>query len=87
MKAPVKPKWRLTPEQREHLALLLSEVAPDAGEDDPRFIRLLELWETMGKPWDVGPTVPCYRCKNEEWVTGGVAAVLTAIGRHLEAGS
>jgi hypothetical protein len=84
MKAHVKAKWSLSDGQRRSLGNLLATVGPGTGEDDPRFMRLLEAWELIKAPWDLSPAVCCYRCRGGAWVYASAAAVVAAIGRHVE---
>lgn len=84
MKAKATDKPLLTPEQVGELRLLLAAIPPDADESDARFIELLEYWEGCHKPWNVRPTVPCYRCHNRSWATAGVDEVVAAIKTHIE---
>jgi hypothetical protein len=82
MKAQTKPGWQLTHDQREHLALLLSEVPRDAGEDDPALLRLLDAWEACRAPWDLRPGVCSYRARGGAWLHAGVTPALTSIRYH-----
>jgi len=89
MKALVKPKWSLDDADRAHLCALAAAVDPGAPEDDPALILLLNYWEGLGPPWDLRPFLGAARCRPGEdsphgWFVYSTAAVLAAIGRHLE---
>ena len=87
MKAPVKPKWSLSQEQCDNLRRALGSLPADPGVHDPQFLKLLELWEAVGAPWNHWPTVKVYRARGGDWVHGSVGEVVRAIKIHLEAGA
>ncbi len=81
-------RWRtepgaMAPGQRETLAGLHAAVPPDAAEDDPRFLALLDVWEASGVRGL--PVVPAYRTRGG-WLISSVPAALAAIGAHCGTG-
>ena len=80
------PLFALLPGDSEQLESLLADVKPVGAVDAPPSLALLEFWQSLKVPWDATPTVPCYRCKSGEWLTGGVVAVVAALQRHAASG-
>jgi hypothetical protein len=70
----------LRPADRARGEALLDAVDLNAGQDDPRFLRLLEWWEELGV--SVTPAVPAYHARGA-WLTAAGEAVVAGIRAHV----
>lgn len=89
----------LTADERDALRVLLDAVPAACGEDDSRFIALLEAWHAVAarlghyplyRSWGGtldGPPVAAYKCYGGSWLVGDVERVLAALRAHADGGA